>query len=447
MNQWRTTFVALSVLVAVAGMILRGQRLTEMAEEVGPKNLVVVMACTTRKDQVTPYGAPPGVTPHLDQLARNGALFEDVIASSSWTKESAVALFTGHQAIDVGMVEPGPKHSARRLSPLVPTLASRLASHGWHTIGVTANPHLNKAFGLAQGFAAYEDTSSRGFSKAHRVHGAQAVERALDLVDERPGRKPVYLRVVLIDPHAPLDLDPDEVAAFSDEQTPPRIARYRAGLNRTDQAIAALDAGLQERGLTPKNTVFVVVTDHGEGLNHPPHHRGQHGRVLYRTLTEVPWILRGPRIAPDRRVGGLASHLDVLPTLLGLLELPGDPSLEGQDWSALLEESTAETTRTEAFTETWYFAANRAARITRDTACQSDFGSTVDNDSFEPGCFSRADDPDWTTVRPDPVAEQEIRAWRDQHQDRYEAWPDTADADHQVGVGTRAQLKALGYVE
>lgn len=413
----------------------------------GAPNIVVVLGCTLRRDQLTPYGGHAEATPWLAATAAEGVLFDDVIASSSWTKESSTAIFTGRQALSVGMTEPLAHHSVRVLSPAVETLAERLTESGWYAVGVTANPHLNTDFGLADGFDHYRDTSSAGFARKNRIDGAEVVATALEMLDDRSdgGERPFYMRLVLIDPHAPLAIPRNEVARFAEAGVSERLAAYRAGVRRVDDALAALDEGLRSRGYGPENTLFVLVTDHGEGLRLPPHHRDQHGRVLYPSVTRVPWIVRGPGVARGARVEGLVSHLDVMPTILSLAGLPtGD--LPGGDLSALAR-AGGRSPRTRAFTDTWYFGANRAAVFTSDRACQHDFGSTgIRDDSFEQGCFDRVADPDFHEAFPDDSLLAELTAWRAARQAEYDAWPDIRDVSISDD-GVEAQLEALGYVE
>lgn len=417
----------------------------------GAPNVVVVLGCTLRRDQLTPYGGPSETTPWLARAAASGVVFDDVIASSSWTKESSTALFTGHQALSVGMVEPGRHHSLRVLAPEVETLAERLAAHGWYTLGVTANPHLNTDFGLAQGFDHYRDTRSSGFARKNRIHGQEVVDLALQMLDDRQEQadRPFYMRLVLIDPHEPLAIPRPEAERFAEPGLSKRLVDYRAGVRRLDDALAALDAGLAARGYTPENTLFVLVSDHGEGLNLPPHHRDQHGRVLYRSLTQVAWILRGPGVAEGARITGLASHLDTVPTLLSLLDLPGDPALPGLDLSPLVRANAPErqTPRRQAFTDTWYFGANRSAVFTDAAACQRDFGSVgMKRDTFQNGCFDRVADPDFTQPVPHDALMEELVAWRAARQAEYDAWPHTRDVTGGHDDLAR-QLEALGYVE
>jgi arylsulfatase A-like enzyme len=346
------------------------------------------------------------------------------------------------------MTDPGPEHSARILAEPVQTLAERLSAVGYDTLGVTANPHLNSAWGLAQGFDEYHDTTSTGFKKKERINAEEVVDLSLNMLSERrdPDR-PFYLRMVTIDPHAPLEVTHAEHERFGQPGVPARVARYRAGVNRVDTALSRLDRALTTRGYTPENTLFVLITDHGEGLSWPEHHRGQHGRVLYPSVISVPWLLRGPGVAVGHRVQGLVSHLDFTPTLLSLLGLGGDPSLEGRDWSDRVAGNTHPTDRSVAFSDTSYFGANRAVRVTADQACQQDWGSVgINKDTFEAGCFDRAADPDWTSPTADANAMALLEVWRAKQQGAYDNWPHIQDTDHVVGE-TQQQLEALGYVE
>ena len=80
-------------------------------------------------------------------------------------------------------------------------------------------------------------------------------------------------------------------------------------------------------------TLVVFVSDHGEFL-------GNHGLLRkpslhYDETLRVPLMLRLPdRAAGGRRVNGMVELTDVYPTLLGLLNLPSNPGVQGVDWSS-----------------------------------------------------------------------------------------------------------------
>jgi tetratricopeptide (TPR) repeat protein len=76
--------------------------------------------------------------------------------------------------------------------------------------------------------------------------------------------------------------------------------------------------------------VFVVTSDHGEGLGE--HGEATHGPFLYQPTLRVPLVVVAPgRFRAGGRVKGLVSNLDVTPTLLALAGQTVPPGLDGRD--------------------------------------------------------------------------------------------------------------------
>ena len=383
------------------------------AAKEGSQNVVFVIACAHRRDRWTPYGGDDMVTPFLDTFARQGAIFDDVIAASSWSKPSVTALWTGQHAVDIDMVEPGRKPNSRTLKPEVETLAKRLVAGGYYTMIVNTSPSIARpGAGLFRGFDRVRDAHPQGFQVKNRFRSLPAVEEALKMLDQRDegeqGR-PFYLQLVLSESHKPVQVPPKEYTPFASSDE--RIAPYLATVNRFDQAVAALDAGLEKRGLSD-DTLFVVVADHGEGLGIPEAHGKAHGRGLYGSSLRVGWLMRGASIPAGTKVGGLASGVDVMPTVLGLLNVEVPEGLPGQDWTAQARGKKAATTRESAFADTWFYGANRASVWTSTHQCQRDFGSVDVKDSFQDGCFDRGADPDFTTPVDQAALAESLTAWR-----------------------------------
>jgi arylsulfatase A-like enzyme len=412
------------------------------------------MPCTTRRDQFPTYGGPAGTTPFLDEFARTGVLFEDAIAAAPWTMAGATAMLTGHHAVSVGMVEPEPQISQRVLPSEVVTLAEHLHDRGYQTFGATANPNLEPAHGFDQGFDWYQgDLVGRLGSATKRLAGRTVVEAALEQLEawiDQDGEGPFYLQLMLIETHAPLMPDRDEVAPWRERGVPEGVARYRKALHDLDEVLRYLDERLRALGHDESDTVLVVVGDHGEGLRWPPHHGASHGRLLYPSQIAVPWLMRGPRVAVGHRVGGLASQVDVMPTVLAVAGIPleqGD--LPGRDWSAQVRGRSDRTTRERAWVDTWFREVRRAAVLTDQLHCQRDFGtdhaaSQSRAPEFVEGCFDRAADPYYTTPIDAPELMAELVEWRAAREQEREA----QDAsDHAPDAGLTERLRALGYVE
>ena len=411
----------------------------------GAPNVVFVLGCTVRKDQLTPYGGPAEATPFLANFAESGTKFSDLVAVSAWTKATATAVLTGRHPMSIGLVEPGPGRNELVLDARVTTLAERLVEHGYYALGVTANPNLNREFGLAQGFDHYRDTHRISQDK---FFGGEAVDTALAMLKERESseaERPFFLQMMLVDAHEPRsEITQRERRQFSEEGVSPLMTTYRATLRRFDNALSDLDNALTQLGYDTSNTVWVVLADHGEGLDTPPHHGKSHGLRLYRTTVEVPWLLRGPGIAAGHTVEGLASQVDVAPTLLGVLGLEA-PDLEGQDWSQAVSGELATTNRERAYVDTWFYGVRRSGIWTPTHHCQKDYGSAQKYDNLPDACYDRATDPDSNVPLDMPELLMELDSWRDARVAEMDAWGTGESAA--VSDDVNAQLEALGYIE
>ncbi|MFT4626920.1 MAG: arylsulfatase A-like enzyme [Myxococcota bacterium] len=397
----------------------------------GAPNLVLIVVDALRRDQMSMYGGMESTTPFLSRLAAAGVVFDDTIASGPWSRPALVSLATGQHPATVGMIQPNDEGNQRVLADGVTTLAERLQQAGWYTAGVTANFNNNHKYGLAQGFDAWRDSHPSSFNPRVRLAAEDAVDELFQLLDKRPAdakERPVFAQLSWVDLHKPFVVTKEEAEPF--EQEADNIAPYRAMVKRTDDAVEKLVSGLESRGLTPKNTVVAFVAAHGEGLAMPGHHGKQHGRTLYRSAVQVPWVVAGPGVKAGHRVGGMSHHTDVMPTLLGLVGVGvGEERLAGLDLAPLARGEGDAVERDAVYTDTWYFTANHAAIYTSDRVCQRDFGSTG-GQPIPTGCYDRAADPDANRIADsdgDPLF-AELEAWRTARGAEYDAWPHTTDA-------------------
>jgi hypothetical protein len=371
-------------------------------------------------------------------------VFEDLIAAAPWTKPASIAILTGHHAVGVSMVEPK-RHRNDRVMPSEVTLASEwLGRAGWHTVGVSTNPNLHEVFGFHHGFDDYAQPGKLWRDGGVKVAGSSAVREVLTYLDERGDEgRPVYLQAMLIDAHAPYAKAGSDTSRWVDDSEPPLVGQYRAGLHRFDLAVGQLVDGLAERGLDESNTVFFVVSDHGEGLSYPKSHGKSHGRFLTPSTVQGIWMAWGMGIAGGTRIDGVASQVDVLPTLLSLAGVDGyvGPGLSHAD---LLRAEGGTTLRTNAYVDTWFLEVSRSAVYTRDHACQKSFGAD-EKGPFKAGCFDRNSDPmHLNNLGPLPLLDQ-LDAWRAQQEREGEVGAGAAIAP--VDGSLQGQLEALGYLE
>jgi arylsulfatase A-like enzyme len=411
----------------------------------GKPNVVVVLGCTVRRDQVSPYGGLPETTPFLQARADQGVLFTDVIAAAPWTRPSSAALLTGRHPVSFGFVSHDDQPN-RMISEDVRTLAQYFDDAGYLTIGATANPNLDPAFGFARGFDSYQEGLDTAWKSDSRLAGKVVADAMLAQVDaRRADGEPIYLQAMMLDAHAPRPVTEEEVAAFSTDGMPARMGAYRASLHHFDVALQGYVEALAERGLDESNTVFVMIADHGEGLKVPPHHGLGHGALPMPSVVRVPWIMWGASVARGHQVKGIASGVDLLPTLLGVAGLELDGPTNGHDLSEHVRGEKIKSPRSQAFVDTWFREFSRAAVYTTTYACQRDFGSDVHRDPrFQDGCFHRRRDPDHTKTVRKPTLFADLVAWREAREAEMLSVESTAlELDEEMSE----HLQMLGYVE
>jgi len=310
----------------------------------GPVNLVLVTVDTLRRDHVGAYGDRAAATPALDRLAREGLRFDAATSNAPLTLVSHASLLSGLLPPHHGLRNNG----AGSFPAERETLATTLAAAGYRTGAFVGAFVLDRRFGLARGFAVYDDEIER--EVGHRPsleaerRGDEVAERALAWLGREGDRRPFFLWVHLYDPHAPYAPPEPYRGRF-------RHDLYRGEIAFADAQVGRLLAEIDRRGLAG-TTLVAVAADHGEGLGE--HGEATHGMLLYESTLAVPLLIRGPGLGP-RRVAAPVGLCDLAPTLAGLLGHPfaGTAQLDGRDLSAALA-AGRELPRGEVYSETRY---------------------------------------------------------------------------------------------
>ena len=343
-------------------------------------NVVLVVLDTARADAFEPYGAAPGSSPAVADLARRGSAAPHAFATANWTFPSHVSMLAGDlpRALGLSRVTGDTRERMAALAPRF--LPSVLAAHGYATKAVSANPwiHPNNGFDMGfdefvtvqgthrhSGFNAGAGTKQEGLlARRARTAASRAVEavraradhgaaEAADVVRRWAAQldrsRPFFWFVNLLECHSPYapprrfaTLGPvDRIrAAFDHEHVNgllslwainsgakhvradrfERMQRaYPGGVRAADRWVQLLLEQLDAAHLLD-DTVVVVTSDHGENL-------GESGRVAHALclddrLIRVPLVVAGPGV----RVPAGAMSLASLPSLVAVAAgLPEDP--------------------------------------------------------------------------------------------------------------------------
>ena len=294
------------------------------------RHLVLVTVDTLRADHVGVYRTgiykPPSdddVTPNMDRLARQGALFINASTHVPLTRPAHVSLFSGLLPLETGVRD----NVSAATVPEVPTLAETLQRAGFRTGAFVSSVVLSGESGLDRGFDVYSDelegeVTDPAFLNRAQKRGDLALEEATAWLESQPAGARTFLWLHLYDPHEPYE--PPEPYASRWPDRP-----YTGEVAWADELIGRLDESLSRLGRVD-DTLLVVTSDHGEGLGE--HDELLHGFFAYETTLRIPLILRGPGIPPGSGTATRAGLVDLYPTLLDLvgIDRPEGHALSGR---------------------------------------------------------------------------------------------------------------------
>jgi arylsulfatase A-like enzyme len=313
-------------------------------------NIVFVSFDALQAGHVGFLGYDRDVAPNLDAFAEKSHSFSRACSVASWTVPASMTWFTGvfpseHRMTNKFAVwndEEQKLANLRELSPGLLTLADILKANGYVTGGFTGNAGVSGGFGYEQGFDVYYYPKNT-FGK---MEGS--IPRALEWL-KKNRKKKFFLFLHGYDVHGqstPTDgfdyryVDKNYDYKFTGAELEQEVLReeglengqltlrdedvqfwrdvYDEKINRTDKRFGQFLKEFDKLGLGDK-TLFVLTSDHGTELYE--HRRFDHGFTLYDELIHVPLIVRLPGQTKGRVISDRVSSIDVMPTILDLLDV------------------------------------------------------------------------------------------------------------------------------
>ncbi|MEI6669627.1 MAG: sulfatase-like hydrolase/transferase [Acidobacteriota bacterium] len=308
------------------------------------QNVLVITIDTMRADALGAAGGA-AATPNLDRLAGDGIRYDFAHAHAPLTLPSHASILTGLYPFQHGVRE----NSGFRLASTVPTLATMLKARGYATGGVIGAFPLDAQFGLGSGFDTYDDRLNEVRGPVDFAFSERRADAVVSVATKwlQAQRGKWFLWVHVYDPHAPY--------------RPPEPYRSRYASNPYAGEVAFTDAALGPlldlaRAASDRTTLVVVTADHGEALG--DHGESTHGVFAYEATLKVPLLVAQYRNGrpttgdpPSRpRVSPWAvQHVDIVPTILDLVEAGVPDKLPGRSLATL--------TRADAARRASYFEA------------------------------------------------------------------------------------------
>jgi len=353
-------------------------------------NVLFITVDTLRADHLGCYGYPRSTSPVIDQLASQGIQFSRCIAASSWTRPSTASILTGlfpayhnqNRILSVLPPEttlfPDVAGTAGYRTAFISTnpMVGRSSGYGrnvdfYRGVDASLSTSLSRLLVASNSVTNrllkttcrdYTNVLWKQLRKICNDHlitsDAQSVADTFLAFLNQDLETPFFAYLHFMDPHIPYQPEPHQLARFGDPEyggpdptSPPWAApesgippfasqielpedQKRRLIDRYDGEIADFDAALgktiqtlKETGLYDR-TLIVLTSDHGEAFFE--HGAWQHRNTLFRETIHVPLIFKLPRsINAGTTLEGLCRHVDIVPTLLDLLDMPPWPDLQG----------------------------------------------------------------------------------------------------------------------
>jgi len=283
-------------------------------------NIIFFLMESVRAEEVGCYGAdPPGITPNIDALARDGIRIDPAYSAGTYTASAELAIWYG--------LTPLPREVLISSRPDVSIVGfpQILRANGWKTIlwihGGDSNFYRRDSFYLPRGvqvvdgrsFPSGDPTTNWGYSDRALARNAITIlDRAqepfatmmLTVTNHHPFQLPE-------DADPPIPLPPNPVADRSS-----RTADMLQTVHYTDEALGDFIRAARKRPWFA-HSIIVVMGDHG--VTFPPYQRPIATKeTLLQLLHRIPLIIYSPMLPHGVVLRGPASQIDLLPTLLHL---------------------------------------------------------------------------------------------------------------------------------
>jgi len=280
------------------------------------------------------YGTPIS-TPNIDQLARDGFLFEKAYVTQAGCSQSRASFLTGlypHQNGQIGLAT----WKYKMFNAEIPNIPKSLKTAGYST-GIIGKIHVNPESAFPFDF---KEIRSSNF-KREKMN--LYIEKAFDFFSK--SKKPFFLQVNFPDAHAPFLKQVDNIPKKplnASEVKPipymgidhPKIkeltANYYNCLMRLDIYIGELINVLKKSGKY-ENTVIIYMGDHGADML-----RGK--RTSYEGGLRIPLIINWPSLkSKPLKISRLVSSIDLYPTILDIAGLKVPNYLPGKSLLGLIK--------------------------------------------------------------------------------------------------------------
>lgn len=351
-------------------------------------NLVYIFADQWRREAVGFMGREPVKTPHIDKFAQQSLCFDQAVTSTPICSPHRASLMTGKYALSTGVYTNCKIGLTIGLDEQEVTISDVLKSTEYHTAYIGKwhldCPEQNMEEHPRSGASDWDAYTPPGPKRhqfdywysygthdehltPHYWHNSDDMiqieewsvkhetDMALSYMEQiKEKKEPFALFLSWNPPHSPFDLVPaqykeqyetldikpqpnviiqDPFLVHTGENLPggekvwqQSVKDYYAAITGIDEQFARMIEKLEQLNMT-ENTIVVLTSDHGELL-------GAHGLLAKHSWHEesigVPLMIRYPQKLSPMRSQSIMNTVDIMPTILNLMEVDIPQTVQGQ---------------------------------------------------------------------------------------------------------------------
>jgi len=322
--------------------------LSVSCSKTAPRQAILILLDAARPDHFSFSGYEKSTTPEMDNLAKNGAWFDNCYTQGTYTRAALPCLiYSRYYAPAVFPYSPfvplyNPGELFQDIDKECISIPRLLERNGFITAGISSHDYLKRETRFAREFMVFEDLleEEKNRGKFPYPTAEEVMDHTLQWIKDNRNRD-YFLYIHMMDTHFPHYFDEDAKSFFRDNSfTAERFldggwlkreddyteedvrylnALYDGSLKYTDRQIGRMIKYLRDINRLD-STLILITADHGEILLEQPGKIG-HGGAWLEWLAKIPFLIHFPKkVSPQLRTD-LVEMVDFGPTLLKLLDI------------------------------------------------------------------------------------------------------------------------------
>ena len=313
--QYETNLMETDVAQKIFSDITHSTDSTHLVLNQPKPNIILIIVESFTAKVIEPLGGLKGITPNLNQLCKEGVLFENFYASGDRTHKGLVSILSGYPAQPKTSIIKSP-----RKTESLPFLPATLKTIGYHTSFVYggdvgfANMESYLTFSGYSHISQDKDFDTKLNTAKWGVRDEHLFKRALTEIDS--AQTPFFKTILTLSSHEPFDV-PNVSSTMSDSE------KFLMSCSYTDQWLGNFIKDAKQKDWW-QNTLVVITADHG--------HRAPANEPYYESSRfKIPMLWIGGAVKSSLRINTAGSQTDIVATLLSQMKINANEFVFSKD--------------------------------------------------------------------------------------------------------------------